>query len=137
MSDWRQFVAELKRRGVLRAAVGYGVVSWLVVEVADTIFPRLLLPDWSVTAVILAAVAGFPIAVALAWSFDVVPDAGKSAYSIRPKGWVGLGMGVVLVLVIAGATSRFWTRVVRSGGAIDAVVVLPFQNLSGDESEEY
>jgi TolB-like protein len=137
MTDWRRFVAELKRRHVARVAIGYAVTAWIVVEVADTIFPRLLLPDWTVTAVILAAVVGFPVAVMLAWSFDIVPDAGDGAPAVRQKRWLGIAVGVLVTLAVAGATSQFWTRVVRAGGVIDAIVVLPFQNLSGDESEEY
>ncbi|MGE0159968.1 MAG: tetratricopeptide repeat protein [Gemmatimonadales bacterium] len=137
ISGWGRFVAELKRRRVVRVAIAYAVTAWLVVEVADTIFPRLLLPDWSVTAVILAALVGFPIAVVLAWSFDIVPDSGAAAGEIGSRRWLGVGLGFVITLLVAGATFQFWTRVVRGGGVIDAVVVLPFQNLSGDEADEY
>ena len=137
MSRWGRFLAELKRRRVVRVAIGYAVTAWIVVEVADTIFPRLLLPDWSVTAIILAAVVGFPIALVLAWSFDIVPDESGGIHTIGRKRWIGVGVGIVVTLVLAGATSQFWARVVRGGSAIDAVVVLPFQNLSGDEGDEY
>src|SRR5688500_19539896 len=119
MRDWQQFLSELKRRRVVRVAVGYAVTAWLVVAVADTIFPRLLLPDWSVTAVILAAVVGFPVAVVLAWSFDIVPDAHAGPATIRAKRWPGLALGIVITLVVAGATSQFWVRVVRAGDVID------------------
>jgi hypothetical protein len=69
------FVAELRRRQVFRAAAWYGGLAWLAVEVADTVFPRFGLPEWSVRAVIVAAVLGLPVALVLAWSFDV-SDAG-------------------------------------------------------------
>ena len=65
------FVSELRRRQVFRAAAWYGGLAWLAVEVADTVFPRFGLPEWSVRAVIVAAVLGLPVALALAWWFDL------------------------------------------------------------------
>ena len=65
------FVSELRRRQVFRAAAWYGGIAWLAVEVADTVFPRFGLPDWSVRAVIVAAVLGLPVALILAWSLDL------------------------------------------------------------------
>lgn len=133
----RSLLDELRRRRVGRVAVAYAVTAWLVVEVADTIFPRLLLPDWSVTAVILLAVAGFPVAIVLAWSFDVVPDASGGTHTVRPRAWTGLLAGVLLVAVVGAGTSRFWARMVRPTGSMGSLVVLPFQNLAGDEGQEY
>jgi hypothetical protein len=65
------FVSELRRRQVFRAAAWYGGLAWLAVEIADTVFPRFGLPDWSVRAVIVGAVLGLPVALVLARSFDV------------------------------------------------------------------
>jgi hypothetical protein len=64
-------VSELRRRQVFRAAAWYGGLAWLAVEVADTVFPRFGLPEWSLRAVIVAAVLGLPVALVLAWSFDL------------------------------------------------------------------
>jgi adenylate cyclase len=69
----RKFLAELKRRKVIRVAAAYGVVAWLVVQVAETVFEPLMLPGWALTLVVVLAVLGFPVAVALAWAFDVTP----------------------------------------------------------------
>jgi adenylate cyclase len=54
------FFAELKRRNVFRVAAAYAVVAWLLIEVSDTIFPRLGLPEWTVTFVIALLLLGFP-----------------------------------------------------------------------------
>lgn len=67
------FFSELKRRRVFRTAAVYAVVGWATVQVSDVMFPRLALPDWSVTLVVALVVLGFPIALALAWAFDVTP----------------------------------------------------------------
>jgi eukaryotic-like serine/threonine-protein kinase len=68
------FLSELKRRRVLRTAGVYAVVAFLVAQVADLLLPALLLPDWAFRMVIALLILGFPIAIALAWSFDLTPE---------------------------------------------------------------
>jgi eukaryotic-like serine/threonine-protein kinase len=70
----RKFVAELKRRRVIRVGAVYAVVAWLVIQVAETTFPYLNLPDWTITFVVVLVLLGLPIALGLAWAFDVTPD---------------------------------------------------------------
>jgi len=72
-SALRRFWDELRRRGVIRAAVVYALVGWVVIEVASTVLPPLNLPDWSVKLVIVLVALGFPIAVIMGWVFDVGP----------------------------------------------------------------
>ena len=62
------FFAELRRRNVFRVGAAYAVVAWLIIEVADTILPRLGVPEWSVTFVIVALMLGFPVALLLSWA---------------------------------------------------------------------
>lgn len=66
--------AELRRRHVFRVAGGYVVVAWLLIEISDTVFPHLQLPDWTVTLVIALLILGLPVALFLAWAFDLTPD---------------------------------------------------------------
>lgn len=65
---------ELKRRKVIRAAAAYAVVAWIAVQVAAVVFPALSLPRWTVTATVLTALAGFPVALVLAWVVEPVPE---------------------------------------------------------------
>ena len=65
---------ELKRRNVFRVAAAYLVVAWLLIEVSSTVFPILKLPDWTVTFVAVMLIVGFPVAVVLAWAFELTPD---------------------------------------------------------------
>ena len=69
-----RFLAELKRRKVYRVAVVYAVVGVALIEAADLILPRLLLPDWTVTLVVALVLLGFPVALALSWVFQVTPE---------------------------------------------------------------
>ena len=68
------FFEELKRRKVYRVAVGYLVAGWLIIQVAATIFPILGLPDWGERLVVSVVLIGFPLALFLAWAFDVTPE---------------------------------------------------------------
>ena len=137
--------AELKRRRVFRVAIVYGVVAWFIIQVADTIVPRLGLPDWSVTLIILLAGLGLPLTMVLAWFFDVSPDgvqrtepasapATPASASARAAGYIGLGM--VIALVSFAAYSK-WPRGEQTETALDSIAVLPFVNMSSDPEQEY
>ena len=69
-----RFVGELKRRRVFQVAAAYAVVGWILVEVADTVFPHLEFPEWTVTFVVWLVLLGFPLALLLAWAYDLTPD---------------------------------------------------------------
>jgi eukaryotic-like serine/threonine-protein kinase len=68
------FFRELRRRHVFRVAAAYAVVGWIVVQVSATTFPHLGLPGWAVPLVIVLVALGFPLALVLAWAFDLTPD---------------------------------------------------------------
>src|SRR5216110_1132177 len=68
------FFAELKRRNVYKVAVAYAVVSWLLIQVATQVFPFFEIPNWAVQMVVVALVIGFPVALILAWAFELTPE---------------------------------------------------------------
>ena len=68
------FFHQLKQRNVVRVAIAYGVTAWLLAQVATQIFPFFEIPSWGVRLVILALGIGFPIALALAWAFEITPE---------------------------------------------------------------
>src|SRR5207302_8808097 len=70
----RNFFAELKRRNVYKVAFAYAVVGCLLVQVATQVFPFFEIPNWAVRLVVLAIVIGFPIALVIAWAFDLTPE---------------------------------------------------------------
>jgi len=117
-----KFFHELKRRKVIRVAIVYAVIAWLIVEVASVLFPGLLLPEWSVRLVIGIAIIGFPIALVLAWAVEPTPAGLKADTGPEPAAPEAPGSKD------AGAT-------VKKG--IDSMAVLPFLNLSNDPENEY
>ena len=66
--------AELKRRKVVRVAVAYAIVGWILIEVSSTVFPIVQLPDWTITFVTMLLLLGFPVAMILSWAYDLTPQ---------------------------------------------------------------
>ena len=68
------FFAELKRRNVYKVAVAYAVVGWLLVQVTTQVFPIFEIPNWALRLIVLAIIIGFPIALVIAWAFELTPE---------------------------------------------------------------
>lgn len=126
------FLAELKRRNVFRVAAAYIVSAWLVIQVVGTISPMVGLPESSQRFILLVLGTGFPVAVVLAWAYELGPaglrrDTGTPAPGFGRKVDFAI-IGVLLVaLVLSIATRPSINEHVES-----SVAVLPFTNLSGD-----
>jgi len=98
------FFAELKRRNVYKVAIAYAVVAWLLIQIATQVFPFFEIPNWAVRLVVLVLVIGFPVALLLAWAFELTPQGIKreeSAEETRANGPQGsiYGPWVYVVLV--------------------------------------
>jgi TolB-like protein len=91
--------AEAKRRNVFRVMAMYGVVAFVVLQVADIAFPGLGLPEWTVTLVLALTLLGFPIAVVLAWAFEMTPQGMKKTEEAAP--------GEITEIVSAPAVRRW------------------------------
>ncbi len=85
MKSYQQFFAELKRRHVFRVMAVYGVVAFIVLQVADLVFPILELPDWTLQFVLMLALLGFPITIVLSWAFDTTPEGVKRTEDATPE----------------------------------------------------
>src|SRR4030088_3207804 len=82
--DWRRFLGELQRRNVYRVAVTYAVVSWVLIQIATQVFPFFEIPNWAVRLVVLLLVLGFPVALILAWAFELTPEGIKRTEDVAP-----------------------------------------------------
>ena len=144
----RKFFGELRRRNVYRVAVAYAVVAWLLIQIATQVFPFFEIPNWAVRLVVLLLIIGFPVALILAWAFELTPEGLKRTETAdaehlptrsRTRTWI-------YVVVITGAISIgvFYFGRYRSSKQSEStelpaksIAVLPFENLSRDPDNAY
>jgi TolB-like protein len=159
------FFAELKRRNVYKVAVAYAVVGWLSIQIATQVFPFLEIPNWVVRLVIALVAIGFPIALVIAWAFELTPQGIKRAEDIDPldsrsgrvlpagsgsknRAWIyvaviGAAFSVGLFFIGRYTASRTsWTErehspALAGSPAQKSIAVLPLLNESGDPKDEY
>ena len=147
----KAFFGELKRRNVYKVAVAYGVVGWLLIQVATQVFPFLEIPNWAIRLVILVIAVGFPVALLIAWAFELTPEGIKRtevADAARQHSHGGVWIVVVLVaatlslgLFLLGryTAGRGTTRLSEVATVVPgkSIAVLPLINESGDPKDEY
>ena len=142
----RHFLAELKRRHVYDVALGYLAVAWMLLEFGDLVFPILGFPEWSLNIVLICIAIGFPIAMLLSWFFDLTSTGivytgevpASELKNLPPIQLVQIGIIVVLVIAIAFLVyERQAANISVDEQQIHRLAVLPFVNLSEDESNEY
>src|SRR5947207_11675171 len=80
--DPKNFFGELKRRNVYKVAIAYAIVAWLMIQIATQVFPFFEIPNWVVRLVVLLLVIGFPVALILAWAFEITPEGIKRAEDV-------------------------------------------------------
>jgi len=149
------FFAELKRRNVYKVAVAYAVVGWLLVQVATQVFPFFEIPSWAVRLVVLAIVIGFPIALVIAWAFELTPEGLKRTEDVdlsderasKKHAWiyvVVIGAAISVALFFLGRYTAGNTGTPRQSEAATgsstpqkSIAVLPFENLSDDKGAAY
>jgi TolB-like protein/TPR repeat protein len=136
----------LRERGVVRVAASYAVIAWLVLQIADVTLEPLGAPPWAMTALIVAAAVGFPIAIALAWFLEVGADGVHVDHApagvARPQArglrhYADVIVIGVLVIAVAVLLVRQSDLGKPKPPANPAIAVLPFENLSGDPEQEY
>ncbi len=137
------FLNELKRRNVVRASVAYAVAAWLVLQVADVILPNLGAPDWAFKAILMLLIAGFPLALIIAWVFELTPeglqresDIEQQTGNVRFSGR-RLDFAIIGLLAIAVGYFAYDKFLASPGSAGQSVAVLPFVNNSTDVQQEY
>src|SRR5258705_10179771 len=156
------FFSELKRRNVYQVAVAYAVVAWLLIQVATQVFPIFEIPNWASRLIVLAIIIGFPIALIIAWAFELTPEGLKRTEDVDPGAQTRTKPRVWIYVVVVGAVVSiglfFLGRYssgnnAASGSASEelrrdkhsqaataqqkSIAILPFENLSRDPDNAY
>ncbi len=136
--SFSKLFAELQRRRVIRVAIVYAVVGWIIIQVASTVVAPLNLPEWSVKLVIVLVGLGFPIALVIGWTFDL----GVSrTVSLPPAPEVSIQQPKGNELLARAEPTRSVAPTLRSTSNVETdrrtIAVLPFINISGDSDNEY
>jgi TolB-like protein/Flp pilus assembly protein TadD len=148
MSDKPSFFSELKRRHVYKVAGAYAVVAWLLMQAASILFPTFGAPAWVMKVFVAVIILGFPIALVVAWAFELTPEGIKRTEDLdRTPQQQSRNHAWIFVVIIAGAMSaglfflgRFTAANKQSGSAglpTKSIAVLPFESLSEDRSNAY
>src|SRR6476646_3162974 len=114
--DPATFLTELKRRKVYRVAVAYAIVAWLLIQAASILFPTFEAPLWVMKIFVTAVILGFPVALILAWVFELTPQGIRRSEQAAPRestickagrNWTAIIVAGVLLTVAAGIVV-FW-----------------------------
>ncbi|MCJ7557142.1 MAG: tetratricopeptide repeat protein [Gammaproteobacteria bacterium] len=140
------FTRELQRRNVFRVAGMYVVVSWLLMQVGDVMFSALHLPEWTITMLVAFLILGFPIAVILAWAYEVTPEGIKRTSAVDTNESITRLTGrkinysiiAALALALVFLLGRLWlledaSPVGATSTPDKSIAVLPFGNRSADK----
>ena len=119
------FLAELRRRNVFKVGVAYAIVAWLLVQVTVAVEKPLHLPPWMATFVIFLLAIGFPIALLLAWAFELTPE------GVKKTGPMARQAGAVAPDPVAASAAP------APAAAAQSIAVLPFVDMSPDKDQEY
>ena len=145
------FFAELKRRNVYKVAAAYAVIAWLLVQAASILFPTYEAPPWVMKVFVAVVALGFPIALVIAWAFEMTPEGMKRTEDVRPDEkipqWSRRKFAALILVIAIAAAALLGYQVFRSkpttaandlsGVPVKSIAVLPFDNLSEDKANAY
>src|SRR5436190_18419328 len=157
----RNFFAELKRRNVYKVAVAYAVVAWLLIQAASILLPTFEAPSWVMKVFVVLVALGFPIALVIAWAFEMTPEGLKRTEDVSPNEtipqWSKRKFAALMVTVALIAAGLLAFQLFRLGGTRSvastvtaksedatarvppekSIAVLPFENLSEDKANAF
>jgi TolB-like protein len=134
------FLEEVKRRKVYRVAAAYIIAAGFIIQIGSAVFPAWELPNWAFRLVVVLLLIGFPIALILAWAFDVTPEGIKTTPSTAAPGSQRRRNVAMLITtgIIISAVAGFFLLPRAFARKIDkSIAVLPFENLSDDKDNAF
>jgi hypothetical protein len=133
------FFEELQRRKVYRVAAAYIIAAGFIIQIGSAVFPAWELPNWTFRLVVVLLLIGFPIALILAWAFDVTPEGIRATEKTAAETHLRRNMIILVATgVVVSAVAGFFLLPRASAPKIDkSIAVLPFENLSDEKENAY
>src|SRR5213596_1039877 len=133
------FLEELRRRKVYRVAAAYIIAAGFIIQIASAVFPAWELPNWTFRLLVTLLLIGSPIALILAWAFDVTPEGIRATKATTAETHLRRNMIVLVATgVIVSVAAGFFLLPRAAARKIDkSIAVLPFQNLSDENENAY
>jgi len=151
------FWQELKRRNVFRVLAMYAATAFIILEAADIMFPRLGLAEWTVTALIIILIIGFPVAAIISWIFDITPEGilktkelepdRQKSQSSKPGRNIVNANNIVIAILFVAVCILLYPKIFRQDSAVNRmpgdertnnlIAVLPFSNTKSDPETDY
>jgi adenylate cyclase len=143
--DLKKFFVELQRRNVYKVGIAYGVVGWLLIQIATQLFPVFEIPNWGARMVVVIVLLGFPVALVLAWAYELTPEGIQRTDDVHPPPAHRTGRKLdfiiigVLLAVIAFMAFRYYRPVIfgPKSAAQKSIAILPFIDLSPTKEQDY
>jgi adenylate cyclase len=144
----KKFLAELKRRNVYKVAVAYAVIAWLLIQAGSVLFPTFEAPGWVMKVYVTVIAAGFPIALVIAWAFEMTPEGMKRTENVSPNEFIPQWSRRKFALLIASVAMvaagllllQLWharSPATAPSPPQKSIAVLPFVDLSQAKDQEY
>ena len=144
----KTFFGELKRRNVYKVAVAYLVAGWALAQGLAQVLPVFSIPNWVIQLLVVLIVMGLPVALGLAWAFELTPEGIKrtdqvddaAAAARKKRAWLYIviaGAFVSIGLFFLGRYSAAPTQNAAADVSVKSIAVLPFENLSDDKQNTY
>jgi TolB-like protein len=148
MSEKPSFFAELKRRNVYKVAIAYIIAGWALAQGIAQVFPIFDVPNWVIRLIVVLIIIGLPVALVLAWAFEITPEGIKRSEDVdvtQPHSvggaWIYIAvLGAFLSIGLFFLGRRYTTRPTQNAAPVvsaKSIAVLPFENLSDDKQNTY
>ncbi len=140
-----KFINELKRRNVIKAAIAYAVVAWVLLQILSIVLPSTDAPEWVMKTIMLLMIIGFPVWVLISWVYEVTPDGLKKTAQVSKDQSItattnkrlNILILIGLVAAITVAMLRPTTTLIKTEDGQYAIAVLPFDDLTKKGDSEW
>ena len=137
MPNINNIVKQLKSRRVFRSLAIYAAFAFVLLQVCDIVIPRLFLPEWTMTLIIVLVIIGLPTTLVLSWIYDVTPEGVEKTDKEKVSSNINYSTIMLILVIIGGLLFYFQDKFFKPQVNPKSIAVLPFENYSPKSEDEY